>query len=382
MTPRRQQTNIPQEQPVRVYKTIAVSFLLLTLVLVAVMVFMSAKRAVIVVESQTEPIDATGTIVVTAVPKEGEILGVVTTTLVSLTHTFVPGGSQEEPATATGTVTLYNKSNSAQPLVATTRLETPEGILFRLKNTVTVPAFGTVSAEVYADKKGSGGDIGPSRFTIPGLKSDARRLAVYGESMKPMQGGMTLRSVLTSDDLQKEEKVFVNLAETAGKKILTTLFPGKESFFVVVQHAVDTSANIGDIVSTPIVMTGKATVLGVFYAGSDLKNHTASLLMKKNIDDIQTIEPSAAAPAVTLGSYDIMKAQALLTVVVTGSATVNPESKQLAKSMFFGKTKDEVSRYVQSLDHVHGVTVTFTPSWIQTVPHVSDHVSVIVKNVQ
>ena len=61
---------------------------------------------------------------------------------------------------------------------------------------------------------------------------------------------------------------------------------------------------------------------------------------------------------------------------------LNPESKQLDKSMFFGKTKDEVRRYLLKLDHVRSVDIKFSPGWIRTVPYVNEHVEVMVKEVQ
>ena len=49
-------------------------------------------------------------------------------------------------------------------------------------------------------------------------------------------------------------------------------------------------------------------------------------------------------------------------------------------SKFFGKNKDEVRRYVLSLDNVYSVDIKYSPAWMQTVPHVADHVSVVIKN--
>jgi len=50
--------------------------------------------------------------------------------------------------------------------------------------------------------------------------------------------------------------------------------------------------------------------------------------------------------------------------------------------MFFGKTRDEVRRYVISLDHVHNVDVRFQPAWMQHVPHVHDNIQIVVKEIE
>jgi len=104
--------------------------------------------------------------------------------------------------------------------------------------------------------------------------------------------------------------------------------------------------------------------------------------MTRAIDDAEIIYPSEEPPAVLLSEYDLDKGTANLDVTYTGVATLNPESKQLQKLMFFGKTKDELRRYLLSLDHVYGVEVNLRPLWTQTVPHVADHINVVVKKVE
>ena len=49
MTPRRKETNFAPNQPVRFYKFIALTFLIITVVLFCVIIFMSSKEATITV---------------------------------------------------------------------------------------------------------------------------------------------------------------------------------------------------------------------------------------------------------------------------------------------------------------------------------------------
>ena len=158
MTPRRKETNFAPNQPVRFYKFIALTFLIITVVLFCVIIFMSSKEATITVTTKSDPIDVSKYVVV---GPGGEWDGVVTTTLINETKAFSPTGTKEEPGIAKGRVTLVNETGYDQPLVATTRLLTPDGILFRLKDRVLVPAGGEIKAEVYADAEGASGNIGP-----------------------------------------------------------------------------------------------------------------------------------------------------------------------------------------------------------------------------
>ncbi len=116
---------------------------------------------------------------------------------------------------ARGSVTIYNNySTKPQKLVATTRLLTDDGVLFRLVDSVTVPGThkkdgvtvpGSVVATVIADKPGEASNIGPSKFSIPGFKGSPRYKAFWAESKKPMIGGSAeggTQTVVTKEDLE------------------------------------------------------------------------------------------------------------------------------------------------------------------------------------
>src|SRR3990167_5095979 len=112
MTPRHRETAY-HPQPVRFYKVVALTFLCFTIVLLGVIIFMSTKRATIVIETKAAPVDVTGTIQV----KSGEDTAVlpgstVTSTVVSITHTFSPEGGREEDAVAEGQVTIHNETTA------------------------------------------------------------------------------------------------------------------------------------------------------------------------------------------------------------------------------------------------------------------------------
>ncbi len=81
-------------------------------------------------------------------------------------------------------------------------------------------------------------------------------------------------------------------------------------------------------------------------------------------------------------SYNASSTAAVVNVFGSGLVTLNPESKLLAKTVFFGKSRDEVRRYLLSLDYVNGVEVKFSPAWMLSVPSIAENVSVIIKNIQ
>ena len=380
MISRRQETPSSFEPPVRFYKFIAITFLVLTVVLLGVVLFMSSKRATITITAKSTPGNITVDLELGGDDSAG-ISSIVTTTVVSLEQSFSPTGDRKEDSIATGVVTLHNDSDIAQPLVKTTRLLTPEGVLFRLSEGVTVPANGTLTdVAVYADQAGASGNIGPvERFTIPGLNT-SRQKEVYGSSNSAMTGGVRTIGVLSKKDVEDAKKKLAAAIEKKGTAVLKSV-SDMPAVFSVINLQARTDTEVGEEVSE-FVLSGSATVVGVFYDEDMLTEWATMQLAKKAISDAEKLYTVGEAPNLTFNSYDGKNNTAVLTVFYDGRYTLNPESRQIEKSMFFGKNRDEVRRYVLSLDHVSGVDVDLQPAWMQTVPHVRDRVTVIVKEVE
>lgn len=114
---------------------------------------------------------------------------------------------------ARGQVEIVNESGASQTLVATTRLLSSGGVLFRLDERVIVPPRSRVTAAVTADQPGPQGDVPAGRFTIPGLSSALQRV-IYAESSEPMKGGVVLEGApFTEADLAAAQDAILDGAE-------------------------------------------------------------------------------------------------------------------------------------------------------------------------
>ncbi len=119
-------------------------------------------------------------------------------------------GSNFFPATAKktvdgqagGKVKIINNHTADMSLIATTRLLSAEGVLFRLKNGISVPAGSFAETEVYADAEGAVGNIGASQFTLPGLSPIFQKL-IYAESATAMTGGTVEKTFVSADDIDQ-----------------------------------------------------------------------------------------------------------------------------------------------------------------------------------
>src|SRR3989338_4190473 len=104
--------------------------------------------------------------------------------------------AQGAPPPAGGVVPVSTAySPASQRLIANTRFEAPDGHIYRIRDSVTVPGMkqgvaGTVSATLYADSPGPAyNKSGGVSFTIPGFKNDPRDAKITARSEGALSGG-------------------------------------------------------------------------------------------------------------------------------------------------------------------------------------------------
>ncbi len=142
-------------------------------------------------------------------------LGFQVVTISKDTEKIVEAGSEiMVEKKARGTIVVYNDySTTAQQLVATTRFETPEGLIFRAVNPVSVPGrqtkdgktvAGSAEVLVEADKAGVDYNVGLKDLTIVGFKGDPRYTKIYARSKTPMTGGFSGMQKVVSDSVLSE----------------------------------------------------------------------------------------------------------------------------------------------------------------------------------
>ena len=148
-------------------------------------------------------------------------------------------GTEQVEQRAYGTITIFNEFSQAdQILVQDTRFETPDGLIFRIQEGITVPGMssdgdpGSVQAEVYADEPGVEYNIGPTEFTIPGFQGSQRFDGFYARSDSPMEGGEKgERAVVDGDKLKSAKE---QLRKELGEEIIVSAMnsvPEEFAFF-------------------------------------------------------------------------------------------------------------------------------------------------------
>jgi len=370
------------EPSVNFYRTIALSFLVLTVILLAVVVFITSKKATITILAKEDTRSLNLTVAVnsatTGKDVSGLITGSVSAQVVNFSQKYFPTGYKTVEGLAGGEVVVYNKTNEPQVLVKTTRLLTDKGVMFRLSDKITVPANGQITASVYADKTGSDSDIGPSKFTIPGLSSDKQKV-VYAESLKAMDSGLRKVGVLTSDDLEAAKKDFEQ--KLKDQYASSSLNGDMRKVVSVLDLKPSSDKAVGEEIDG-FNLSGTSTIVIVTYNKNNLNDVINRALSSKIDNTLEKMLTVNSDPKVSVLTYDQSSGSAQLSVNQDVLVTLDANAEKLSPQYFMDKSKNDIEKYIFELNHVAGVEVSFSPSWISKAPTVPDKIKVVVKNVK
>lgn len=364
----------------KLYRRIAIAFVVVTVVLLGVVLLLSTVKASISIVPNTESVSTEFITDVVASPNEAsDIPGRVLEVTVEQAKEFTVDADSEEsgvPAKAGGTVTIYNTSSIQQPLVATTRLLSEDGVLFRIDESVVVPAGGSVDVMAHADETGLDGEIDPTTFTIPGL-NESRQEEVYAESTSAMTGGMEYVAVVSAEDLADAEEVLAAEMRTAAREelreILETTYNGEVWFDEITEKVSDTE---------PGTETGKftislsMTVTGVFYDSEKLQSIAEGKLYENLNQGYELVSIDRDNMVVTVEKYDAEEEVANVRVSLDGSMIISPANALLDKDNFVGLNAVQINEQLVSEGIAASVEVNLFPFFLNKVPGLKDHIEI------
>lgn len=300
------------------------------------------------------------------------------------------GTSTSSNQKARGTVILLNNfSSEAQPLVATTRLESPEGKIFRLTEGVTIPGQkngqpGTIQAAVIADQAGSEYNIAPGTFTIPGFKGGAKYTKFSAQSSKAMLGGGNGSgsdvSVIARVDIDKAENQAKDQAKQAYMEAIKSQLSSGERVLEEGMEIVSQSKS-----ALPLVGTAASS-----FDFEDTFKVRAFIFSEKTIE-----EKVSAQGEQNIGGVPFKPTNIVLTygesapnfsdgsVRIKTHALVTLESvidKDRLTAGLLGKDAEEISVALESFPEVKKIQIDFKPQWFSAVvPKSKDRVTIFIE---
>lgn len=309
----------------------------------------------------------------------------------ALTLTAQATGTSEGSAQkARGTVTLSNTfGTDAQSLVATTRLEAPDGKIFRLIEGVTIPGMsgsnpGTIEASVMADQTGTEYNIAATTFTIPGFKGGPKYEKFSARSAKAMAGGSTSsggnQTVISKNDL---EQVAVTAKEQAKKAYLESvsaeLLPGER----VLEENIDI-VSLGDA-SLPLSGTTASSfeykntyrVRGFVFSEDTLKQR----ILSQGEELMSGILFRPVSVVLSYGEavpdFEAKIVRLKTHAIVTSESVIDREKFLTA---ILGKDEAGIDAALDSFPEINKIEIVFKPQWFgSSVPDTKSRVTVFVE---
>jgi hypothetical protein len=306
------------------------------------------------------------------------------------TGEFDATGSKAGAGKAGGKVVVYNEfSGDNQTLVATTRLETSSGKIFRIIKNIVVPGMtkigteikpGAIEADVVADKPGADYNIGPENFKITGFKGGPKYEKFYAKSTKEMIGGSEGEtSVVSSQDIMDaKEKLLADSKREAVQELIKSMPSGRKFFEdTIITEVEDTSASASvGTQAEKFSYTVKIKAKALSFSEEDIKNLLKDGLVKEGGDAGGAIFNRPLD--YVLAEEDIEKGFAKFEAKTDIGFLSNVDGANFKRGIL-GKNSDEIQSIAKSYPAIRKVDINLWPFFVSRVPLSEKRVSIEMK---
>ncbi len=363
------------------FRKISIGFVVLALILLIFIVYFSFAKATIVLTLSQKPKTLSFDLTVSPTSTQSDLRGRIVSKEIEVSKEFFVQNFTEQPGIATGKIRIINNHTRNQPLVKTTRFLSPKGILFRLKDTVNVPAGGEIVAEVYADKEGAESNIGPTKFTIPGLSANLQQ-KIYGISDKPMTGGVRRIGVLTEDDIQRGQQGFLqSLDEEIKNQFSDQLLDNEVIANKLIKKEVlsqQVSNKAGEEVEK-FTVSGKVLAQVILLDPDELLRVAKEKYKQKVMGQEKIISWQVDDFDYQIKSLDQENNNAVINVKLTAEVQGNFDLDKFNKKEIAGFDKKGIEYYFSQYPSIEGVEVKFWPFWVKSAPALASRIEVKIK---
>ncbi|MCX6743630.1 MAG: hypothetical protein NT116_05355 [Candidatus Parcubacteria bacterium] len=341
--------------PLSIYRKIAFSFIVLTIILIGVVFYFTLSYSYI-----------------TITPKEKEVSTDFNFIIVEDTDgekELDATGSQQVSSEFSGKVKLINKLGATQSLIVKTRLLSPDGTLFRLKNQTEIPAGGSQVADVYPDDPTKTTATNGTKFTIPGLSQNMQQF-VYAEADGDFISAGQVFKVVSQEDLDKAVSSYAdelaqqalkdadpNMAKILSKEIITKEF----------------SQKAGDQIDKFKIKLN-IKVIGVIFDENQVKTFAKKTLDGQVTADYQLISDSSDQLIYEIEKTDLANRLVQIKSNIKGMMIISENSQILDRDKLIRMSQQDLKSYLENFDNIERVDINFFPSWAKKMPFFQDHI--------
>lgn len=363
-------------------KIIITVFLIVAVILTLGIVLYSSMKTSVTVVRETFPVKATLVADIAQKPGAEEIKGWFSLETISESTTTTDlSGDSTVKGKAKGTIKVVNNSKKDQPLQATTRFITADGILFRSTERVDAPAGGSATVPVEADQPGPVGDIKDgTRFSIPGLWKGLQE-SIFGQAQGDFSGGEKNSRVVTADDIASAKTATEKKLETKAQDLPLPKDATDDAKKIVIQTEMlsEQSSISAGTVSDSFTFTVRARYMVLALDKDSLyqKMYDALKTTMTSDEELLTLNVADIKPEIVRYSTKDNTSQVRLSV--SGNAQLGSHSATLQASAFVNKTKDDLSDIVEQQIGIKSISASFAPFWLHATPGTATQIRVIIK---
>ncbi len=293
-----------------------------------------------------------------------------------------------------GKIIVYNNFDSKnQKLIKRTRFETPEGLIFRIRDSVVVPGRktsggekipGSIEVTVYADGSGEEYNIGLTDFTIPGFKGSPRFDGFYARSKTPMVGGFSgVVKTVSDKQLEVAEQ---ELASSLRGKLIQKASSQKPDSFVLYDDAIFFSldgdgaqAIQTDVNKDEVDVVVSGTLHSIIFNKNTLSQFLANILISNVRSDDNIIVQNLDALEFAVSNKELFSPaeNTTLSFVMQGNPHLVWRFDEVKlKHDTLAKSKDEFREVLANYPSIQKAEVTLRPFWRRSFPDNPDKIKI------
>lgn len=372
LPPKLQTIRLPRKFP------IGTALLALAVIVGCGLVFYSFSGAKVVVAPVTSP--ATVSTDLVAYLDKGDLTYKTIVAEKTATVDIKASGVANVSEASHGSIVIHNSQSTKQPLIKNTRFQSADGLIFRIHDSIVVPAGGDLTVDVYADEPGDKYNIPPTTFTIPGLKGNPAFALVTAKSVASMGGGFVGQRASAPQDVK--DKAYASMqAEltTELQKDLATKVPAGYVLVPGASYPSYTPAPDTTKTSDTVTLAEKGSIVAVVFpeealaravAFKSIGTYDGSPVSFASVDGL-TLKPTEAtlAPDATEYAFNIAGNTSIVWKI---------DAEKIAGAVA-GKTRESAEVTLKTFLELDSISIVLRPFWANSFPADPKNIQVVVQ---
>ena len=374
-----------QPKSIGLYRKISLFFIALTVLLLgSIFYFYFVSLTVEVVPKKERKSDNISFVVratgATVPANKESIEGAVEQIPIKEEGKFQATGAEILGREITGKAIIYNNKGDKQVLIATTRLMSPEGKVYRIKERVEIPPNGSKEVEIYTDEPSEEMAIGPTRFTLPALWAGLQD-KVYAESKTAFVYNTQVKKFIQQIDI---DKGLQDLKAAMVDKVSRQFGDNYKGFDKVIFEidknslVVNASAKANDPVDEfTISLNAKVNV--VAFKKVEAERLAEEKFLSKAPTEKKVLGLENSETQYSLASTDFSSGQAVIDSSFVGFLSARKGEALVEREKLIGLSEDQIRDYLTRSDNFSNFNIKFSPSFMKKAPALVDRIKIIIK---